>query len=53
MKFVRGYTQNERNDKVDYEPECYSEESPIDTVWVRDGRGKMVRLEVEDDADDN
>ncbi len=39
--------------KIVYEPETYEEENPVDTIWVRDGRGKMIQLEVEDDADDN
>lgn len=38
---------------IDFEPETYEEENPVDTVLVRDGRGKMIQLEVEDDADDN
>lgn len=38
---------------INFEPETYEEENPVDTVWVRDGRGQMMRLEVEDDADDN
>lgn len=36
-----------------YEREGYEEQTPIDEIWVRDGRGKMVRLEVDDDATDN
>lgn len=40
-------------DKIIFEAEGYEEENPVDTVWVRDGRGKMVRLEVEDDAADD
>lgn len=39
--------------KIEYEIEGYEEENPVDTIWVRDGRGKMIQLEVEDDADDN
>jgi hypothetical protein len=39
--------------RIEYEPETYEEENPVDTIWVRDGRGKMIQLEVEDDADDN
>lgn len=38
---------------IEYEQEGYDEENPVDTVWVRDGRGKMVQLEVEDDAADD
>jgi len=39
--------------KIEYEPEGYSEETPVDTVWVRDGRGQMIKLEVEDDVTDD
>lgn len=39
--------------KIEYEIEGYEEENPVDTIWVRDGRGRMIQLEVEDDADDN
>ena len=35
-----------------YETEGF-EQTPVDEIWVRDGRGNMVRLEVEDDADDD
>ena len=38
---------------ADLERECYEEESPMDEIWVRDGRGNMVKLEVEDDVGDN
>ena len=38
---------------MDFERESYEEHNPIDEIWVRDGRGKMVRLEVEDDATDD
>ena len=41
------------SEKNIYEAETYVEENAVDTVWVRDGRGKMIQLEVEDDADDN
>jgi hypothetical protein len=44
---------SERMKKVNYEPETYKEENPVDTVWVRDGRGKMIQLEVHDDVDDD
>ena len=37
----------------EYEAETYEEENAVDTVWVRDGRGKMIKLEVEDDVDDD
>lgn len=43
-------------DPVDYEiddseleTEGYFEESPVDTIYVLDGRGRMVKLEVPDD----
>ena len=36
-----------------FEEELYEEENPMDEIWVRDGRGKMIKMEVEDDADDN
>lgn len=39
--------------RIEYEIEGYEEENPVDTIWVRDGRGRMIQLEVEDDADDN
>lgn len=35
-----------------FEAEGYEEENPTDEIWVRDGRGRMIRLEVADDADD-
>lgn len=38
---------------IEYEPEGYTEENPTDTVWVRDGRGKIVKLEVDDDVADD
>lgn len=38
---------------IDFEPETYEEENPVDTVWVRDGRGQMIKLEVEDDVADD
>ena len=38
---------------IEYETEGYSEDTPVDTVWVRDGRGQMIQLEVEDDATDD
>lgn len=34
------------------EAETYADEKPEDEVYVMDGRGDMVRLEVPDDADD-
>ena len=39
--------------KIEYEAETYEEENPVDTIWVRDGRGKMIQLEVEDDVTDD
>lgn len=38
---------------MELEREGYTEEFPVDTVWVRDGRGRMVKLEVADDATDD
>ena len=38
---------------MEFEREGYIEENPIDEIWVRDGRGRMVRLEVEDDVDND
>lgn len=37
----------------EFEREGYVEENPVDSVWVRDGRGRLVRLEVDDDADND
>ena len=34
-----------------FEPEVI-EETPEDAIWVLDGRGRPVKLEVSDDADD-
>ena len=42
-----------KRNQIEYETEGYSEDNPVDTVWVRDGRGQMIRLEVEDDAADD
>lgn len=39
--------------RIEYEVESYEEENPVDTIWVRDGRGNMIQLEVEDDATDD
>lgn len=39
--------------RIEYEQEGYEEENPVDTIWVRDGRGQMVKLEVADDAADD
>lgn len=41
------------NYENELEREGYNEENPVDAVWVRDGKGRMVRLEVEDDATDD
>ena len=38
---------------MDYEREGYEEELPVDEIYVMDGRGKMIKLEVEDDVDDD
>ena len=36
--------------EIELEQEGYTEENPVDAVWVRDGKGRLIRLEVEDDA---
>jgi len=37
-----------------YETEGYIEDTPADEIWEMDGRGDMIKLEVEDDdAGDN
>lgn len=41
------------SNNIEYEDETYKEENSVDTVWVRDGRGKMIQLEVDDDVDDD
>lgn len=41
------------NLEIEYEVEGYSEDNPVDAVWVRDGRGQMIKLEVEDDVTDD
>lgn len=41
------------NREIEYEVDGYIEDNAVDTVWVRDGRGKMIKLEVDDDVDDN
>ena len=38
---------------IEYETEGYSEDKPVDTVWIRNEDGKMVQLEVEDDVADD
>ncbi len=41
------------SNNIEYEAEAYEEENAVDTVWVRDGRGKMIQLEVDDDVNDD
>ena len=36
-----------------FEREGYEEENPVDEIWVMDGRGRMVKLEVDDDVGDD
>ena len=36
-----------------YENEGYTEENPVDEIYVMDGRGRMVKVEVDDDAGDD
>ena len=38
---------------IEYESEGYIEENPTDEIWVMDGRGKMIKLEVDDDVGDD
>ena len=38
---------------MNFEREAYTEENPVDEIWVMDGRGRMIKLEVEDDADND
>ena len=38
---------------MDFEREAYIEENPVDEIWVMDGRGRMVKLEVDDDVGDD
>lgn len=35
-----------------YEQEGFPDEPQVDTVWVLDGRGRMVTMEVADDVGD-
>lgn len=44
---------SEPNRDDELEREGCDEENPVDTIWVRDGRGQMVKLEVADDAADD
>ena len=36
-----------------YETEGQPTEVQSDAIWVRDGRGRVIRLEVDDDAADD
>ena len=36
-----------------YEKEGYTEENPVDEIWEMDGRGEMIKVEVDNDADDS
>ena len=36
-----------------YEVEGYNEENPVDEIYVMDGRGNMMKVEVDDDAGDD
>lgn len=36
-----------------YEHEYTPSEPQTDEIWVRDGRGNLIKLEVDDDADDD
>lgn len=38
--------------EIVYEQEGYPDEPQVDTVWVLDGRGRMVTMEVADDVGD-
>ena len=38
---------------MEYEQEYTPTEPQTDEVWVIDGKGKMIRLEVEDDVADD
>lgn len=39
--------------KIDYEIEGMPDEPQEDTIWVLNGRGQLVKLEVDDDAGDD
>lgn len=39
--------------RILYEKEGYEEEKPVDEIYVRDGRGQIIKLEVEDDVADD
>lgn len=38
---------------MDFEREYTPAEPQIDEIWVIDGRGQMIRLEVDDDVEDD
>lgn len=38
---------------MDFEREAYTEANPMDEIWVMDGKGNMVKLEVDDDVGDD
>lgn len=44
-----------KNPELDLELEAdgFPDEPQVDTVWVRDGRGRFVAKEVEDDVTDD
>ena len=44
--------KNETKPEIIYEQEGFPEEPQVDTVWVLDGRGRMVAMEVADDVGD-
>lgn len=39
--------------KIIYEQEGYDDQNAVDTILVKDGRGKLVEMEVEDDVADD
>lgn len=41
------------NTTYEFEPEGMPNEPQRDTIWVLDGRGRLVEMEVPDDADDD
>lgn len=36
--------------EIELEQEGFPDEPQMDTVWIRDGRGRMVAMEVADDV---
>ena len=51
---IQGWEEEHMAKRGDYfEPEQTPTEPQTDTIWVLDGRGRMVELEVPDDADDD